>query len=156
MPIVKEGEWDRAQGGKNLLYPEINSCLTLTLVKGAEAIGAHAVAVPGPGQLNINKLIDELKQQKFNPTRVYAIGDTYAWEQNIGALSKNAFTSVWQLGAAFGLPDDDFENIVVFDIARLAKKNGGVTVNVNVHPATRTVRVMSQDAKTLHQCYSWA
>lgn len=153
MPIVNEGEFGWAQGGKNLIYPNINSCLTLTLVNGTEAIGAHAVAVPGQGQLSFNKLVDEMSNLKLKPTRVYVIGDTVTWQQNINALSKNNVVSLWQLGAVFGLPEDDFENIEVFDVAPLTK--GGGMVNINVHPATRTIRVTSKDAALL-KTFSWA
>jgi hypothetical protein len=136
MPIINEGETGDAQGAKNLIYPNINSCLTITIIcAGSVAVGGHCVLFPSDNnQLSVSKIIDELKMYKAQIKRLYLIGDTETWNQNIGAITNNAYGDLNAISAAFGNPDT-----TVVDVEKWTKGSG--MVQVNVHPATRMASV---------------
>ena len=97
MPTVTEGKMAKASdllfipNFRSMKYPDISSCLTITLVcKNQMLVGAHAVIMTGEGMESLDKLVDKLKSAAEGhkaPRVIYR--------------SNSALTSMWGIGHDF-------------------------------------------------------
>jgi hypothetical protein len=88
MPTVTEGKMAKASdllfipNLRSMKYPDINSCLTITLVcKNQMLVGAHAVIMTGEGMESLDKLVDKLKSaaEGHNPLKLFLVGAIAFW-----------------------------------------------------------------------------
>jgi hypothetical protein len=105
---VEENQWAQAASeliflpnSKGIKYPGINSCLSITLVcKRLFLVGAHAVLIPGLGQLVQNlDTATELADRRH----LFFIGDTGTWESNPASLS--GYGCLEGVAAALGMAE---------------------------------------------------
>lgn len=111
---IDEGQAKEVPSADNLLYPNINSCLSLTAVfPDAKRVGGHAVLFPeGAGQLDLQKICDYIFSRKGNSTGLYVIGYIKIWNDSWSQLpqTKNLtingkkVTNVAGIATAMGYP----------------------------------------------------
>jgi hypothetical protein len=88
---------DEGQSGKvtlpdELIYPNINSCLSVTMVlNDGTRIGGHAILIPEPGQQNLNNILTYITNNapEGQRVRLYVIGDIDTWNQNLDGIRDN-------------------------------------------------------------------
>jgi uncharacterized phage-like protein YoqJ len=80
---ITEGKTAEVNTTDTLLYPEINSCLSITAVfADGKRVGGHAVFFLGTGQMNLQEICNYILQRKSNSTHLYIVGDTGTWDGN--------------------------------------------------------------------------
>ncbi|MBV8256155.1 MAG: hypothetical protein JO154_26410 [Chitinophaga sp.] len=116
---IKEGEVNQVTGTNTLIYPNINSCLSLTAVfADNKRVGGHAVMFPVAPQLNLKQICDYLMANKGTSNTLIVVGDIGTWNQNWSMLdeTKNLVingkkvNNVLEMGTAMG-----FTNVVQKD-----------------------------------------
>jgi hypothetical protein len=77
---------------RSMKYPDISSCLTITLVcKNQMLVGAHAVIAPGPNMQGVDDLVQGLKNaaKDHNPLKLFLVGVMGIWNpRNLSQASK--------------------------------------------------------------------
>ena len=88
---IKEGEIGSAYDA--IVFPNINSCLSITCICGGSLVGGHAVLIPEKGQLPINDIVDGLALRSATCLKLFIIGDNTTWNNNLKLIS-NKYTSI--------------------------------------------------------------
>jgi len=79
---VNEGEFKTVQATDDMLYPNINSCLTVTYAYNTGVrSGGHAVLFPTPDQLTLELMVEKLSD--MNKAKIfYLLGCIRLWNEN--------------------------------------------------------------------------
>jgi len=88
---IDEGQAKEVPVADNLLYPNINSCLSLTAVfPDKKRVGGHAVMVPHPpaGQMDLQGICNYIFTRKGSSTGLYVIGYIQLWNDNWGDMDQ--------------------------------------------------------------------
>lgn len=116
---IREGEAERVPAGTNLIYPGINSCLTITAVyAGGERCGGHVVMFPEGSQKSLQEICDFIKSNG-NASQLFIVGDIETWNQNWSMLPQcqqlkingKTIKKVAEIASALDYPSSN----VVFD-----------------------------------------
>ncbi len=107
---LDEGTFGQAAAGGDLVYPNINSCLTLTVVNGDNSlVGAHAVLAPENGQADLETLVGQIASALAEPKKLYLVGDTGTWFEALGQVSSyerfSDISKAFELGNKFEVID---------------------------------------------------
>jgi hypothetical protein len=106
MITITEGQVNRTTSDV-LLYPGINSCLTITcFCEGPLIVGGHAILVADAPLKDINAIMDYIvaNAPPTDRTHLVLIGDTGTWDDNMSGLSRGEYSSLEALGDKLGLP----------------------------------------------------
>lgn len=154
---IDEGQAKEVPAADNLLYPNINSCLSLTAVfPDNKRVGGHAVLFPeGAGQLDLQKICDYIFTRKGNSTGLYVIGYIGIWNgywpdlpqtKNLTINGKKV-TSVAGIATAMGYPAAGNLN---FDVDTCDMPGGSYDVSFDLVSGKRVCKV--KDRKTGNEC----
>lgn len=79
---IAEGQTATVNPADTLLYPGINSCLTITTVlPQITRLGGHAVLVPEGAQQTLQQICDFIATRNY-ADKLYIIGDISTWNGN--------------------------------------------------------------------------
>ncbi len=147
MATIHEGETGSTQGAEDLIFPDINSCLTVTCAcEGGVVIGGHAVLIPEANQLSLVKIVEVLKRAPVRK-HLFLIGDNATWDQNLSALTGGTFSNLRAVATALNLGD----KVSLIDVEKWTNGGKGM-VQIVFHPATKTMQILpNQGGKALHE-----
>jgi hypothetical protein len=79
---IKEGQTGTVDPADTLVFPGINSCLSITTVlPQITRLGGHSVLVPEGAQQTLQQICDFLNTRKY-ADKIFIIGDIGTWNQN--------------------------------------------------------------------------
>ena len=154
---IDEGQAKEVPVADNLLYPNINSCLSLTAVfPDKKRVGGHAVLFPeGAGQLDLQGICNYILARKGNSTGLYAIGYTGIWDGFLAGLPADKklkingkiVTKVADIATAMGYPAAGNLN---FDVDVCNAPKGSYDVYFDLENGKRVCKV--KDRNTGIEC----
>ncbi len=118
---INEGQSNTVSPANTLLYPGINSCLSITTVLSqATRLGGHAVLFPEAPQQDLQQICNYINTRK-NADMLYIIGDVGTWNQNWAGIPQcqnliingQQVQNVLGIATALGYANKN----VIFDIA---------------------------------------
>jgi len=142
-PVLREGQFARADRGLSFLYPNINSCLTITVkLDTGPKLGAHCVLFPESWQLSINDVLAKMKQYiqenhlENAVDEVIFAGDTLTWSDNLDIVTNSQGNSLLKIGQDLG-----GRNITAVDVNMYTEDGKkSVTIEVDDSPVLRIVK----------------
>lgn len=126
--VLTEGRF-ALSNAEDIIYPRIDSCLTMTLLGGhGRMAGAHVVAAinRGMGQLDLSALLALMGDAIAKPDRLhlFLVGDTHVWDNNVQLY--NGMADLYDIGNALDL---GMSKVTVHNV-REHMTNGGGAVDV--------------------------